>query len=114
MNVWHFASTGEAYDATQTDERIKDGDVLVVASEEVVGFLLQAWPVAVTEARGHFHDGGGDANLRSLEGGKYTASVDAAWKAYHDFVAEPLDTDPPEYRVPEWSGFDSPELDDNS
>ena len=29
MTVWHFDTTGEAYDACQCDDRLKDGDTLV-------------------------------------------------------------------------------------
>jgi len=55
FNVWYFDDTGEAYNATQTDDRIRNGDVLVVPSERVAGILVEAWPTAVTEAHGHFH-----------------------------------------------------------
>ena len=74
-----FESTGEAYDASQTgylpddyedpegdfDARsdafeaawvtVQDGDVLVVASEKVVGVLVEAWPVAAGTLHGAFH-----------------------------------------------------------
>ena len=53
--VYHFNSTGEAYNATQCRDDIRDGDVLVVESEGVTGFLDAAWPVAVTKAHGQFH-----------------------------------------------------------
>lgn len=53
--VHTFDSTGDAYDASQTDDAIRDGDVLHVPSEEVTGFLHQAWPVAVTPLVGKFH-----------------------------------------------------------
>lgn len=55
MRIHTFDNTTDAYDATQTDESISDGDVLVVAPENVVGFLLEAWPVAVTKECGQFH-----------------------------------------------------------
>jgi hypothetical protein len=42
-----FESSAEAYDASQTDGAIRDGDVLVVASEGIVGVLIEAWPTAV-------------------------------------------------------------------
>lgn len=53
--VHTFDSTGEAYDASQTHDDIKDGDVLAVPSEQVVGILVQAWPTAVGERTGAFH-----------------------------------------------------------
>ena len=49
-----FNSTEEAYDACQCDETITDGDVIVVASECVVG-LAWTWPVAITQDYGSFH-----------------------------------------------------------
>jgi hypothetical protein len=50
-----FTDSGAAYNQTQWDDNIHSGDVLVVPSEKVVGFLLEAWPCAVTKARGHLH-----------------------------------------------------------
>src|SRR5687767_6226993 len=58
MMVHTFNSTGEAYNASQVRDDIKDGDILSVPTEGVVGFLLAAWPVAiVTDLRGpgEFH-----------------------------------------------------------
>ena len=49
-----FESTGEGYDALQCDENIKDGDILIVPSEKVVGIAVEAWPVAITAERGEF------------------------------------------------------------
>ncbi len=54
MNIHHFDSTGDAYDACQTRDDIVNGDVLVIAQEGVVG-IADTWPVAVTEAKGHLH-----------------------------------------------------------
>lgn len=55
-NVWIFTtSTKAAYDASQTNPDIKDGDVLIVPNEGVVGFLYKAWPIATTTDTGHFH-----------------------------------------------------------
>jgi hypothetical protein len=55
IKTHRFDSTSDAYDASQTDESISNGDVLVVESERVVGVLVDAWPVAVTPERGAFH-----------------------------------------------------------
>lgn len=49
-----FASTGNAYDATQCDEAIRPGDTLIVLPENVVGVAM-TWPFAVTQAHGHLH-----------------------------------------------------------
>jgi hypothetical protein len=53
--IHQFPSTGEAYNTSQWDSKITDGDVLFVPSEGVFGFLFEAWPIAVTVAHGEFH-----------------------------------------------------------
>lgn len=69
-------TTAGAYDATQCRDDIRDGDVLVVKAEGVVGFLAAAWPVAITEARGEFH--GLKVPAREYEDGRYAASAERA------------------------------------
>ena len=54
--VHTYGSTSEAYDDTQTNEDVSQGDVLLIPSEKVVGFLLSAWPVAVTKECGNLHE----------------------------------------------------------
>ena len=49
-----FASTGNAYDASQCDEAIKTGDTLIVLTEQVVAIAM-TWPFAVTETCGNLH-----------------------------------------------------------
>lgn len=49
-----FACTGNAYDATQTDDRISRGDTLLILPEGVVG-VAHCWPFAVTEVTGNLH-----------------------------------------------------------
>ena len=61
-----FDTTSRAYDATQTRDDIRDGDVLVVESESVVGFLCAAWPVAITDEHGSFHTLAADADVACL------------------------------------------------
>ena len=75
MNVWTFDSTGDGYDQSQVDDRIRDGDVLVVKAERVAGFLYQAWPVAVTVTHGAFHTLAVDVDPRTFEGGRYADAV---------------------------------------
>lgn len=53
MAMKKFGSTGRAYDASNTC--VETGTVLVVESERVVG-LAWAWPIAVTQEGGKFHD----------------------------------------------------------
>ena len=49
-----FETTGNAYDAVQTDETIRTGDTLVVLAEQVVGIAI-TWPFAVTAEAGKLH-----------------------------------------------------------
>lgn len=76
--VHYFRSTGEAYDRSQTGytkyptsgpngeltwedlnhgtgTEVEDGDILVVKHEAVVGYMNEAWPVAITSSHGEFH-----------------------------------------------------------
>jgi hypothetical protein len=75
--VHRFYSTREAYDASQTRDSIHDGDLLLVERERVVAFLYRrTWPSAVTVEHGQFHTPKGDP--RTLDDGRYVASVEAA------------------------------------
>jgi len=47
-----FATSGEAYNASQTSDAIHDGDVLVASDDRVVAVLVEAWPVAIDVERG--------------------------------------------------------------
>lgn len=69
-------TTVEAYGATQCRDDIRDGDVLVVEAEGVVGFLDDAWPIAITQAHGEFH--GLKIPAREHKGGQYSASAERA------------------------------------
>ncbi|MFJ3545436.1 hypothetical protein ACIPQH_25110 [Streptomyces rubiginosohelvolus] len=84
--VHRFDSTGEAYDATQCRDDIHDGDVLVIESENVVGFLRSAWPGAITTAHGELHTF--TAPARAIDHGKYAASVDMAEQIARGMSAE--------------------------
>lgn len=53
--IHEFASSSDAYDATQCDESVRKGDALLIASEGVVG-LAWTWPVAVTARAGELHE----------------------------------------------------------
>ena len=57
--VHTFDSSVEAYDASQCDDDIANGDVLVVLSEDAIAILVEAWPVAISpEMSGEsFHEG---------------------------------------------------------
>jgi hypothetical protein len=73
--VHQFFSTAEAYDATQTDESIRDGDVLIVQTENVAGVLVKALPVAVTPGAGALHTLAEGATWATFEGGRYAANA---------------------------------------
>ncbi|MET7631816.1 hypothetical protein ABZS53_15370 [Streptomyces sp. NPDC005499] len=73
--VHTFDDTVEAYDATQCREDIRDGDVLVIESESVVG-IAWTWPFALTEAFGELHIL--NADPRTYEDGKFAASIPVA------------------------------------
>ncbi|WP_406501570.1 hypothetical protein OHA04_27510 [Streptomyces sp. NBC_01590] len=74
--VHRFATTAEAYGATQSSDDIHDGDVLVIEPEGVVGFLTGAWPVAITAEHGDLH--ALTISAREVEDGRYAASADTA------------------------------------
>ena len=72
FTVWWihaFASTGNAYDAVQTDETIAAGDTLLVLDERVVGVAM-TWPFAITAEPGKLHavrEPGAGETLRLIE-----------------------------------------------
>ncbi|WP_369042292.1 hypothetical protein [Streptomyces sp. Midd1] len=73
--VREFSSTTDAYGACQTAEDIRDGDVLVIEAEKVVG-IAWAWPFALTENIGELHVT--TANPRTYQDGIFAAGVDRA------------------------------------
>lgn len=57
FTVWRihaFGSTGNAYDAVQTDETIAAGETLLILDERVVGVAM-TWPFAITAEPGKLH-----------------------------------------------------------
>src|SRR5262245_12140880 len=77
IKVHKFKSAGEAYDTCMWNEEIKSGDVLVIASEGVVG-IAYAWPFAVTEEYGDLHGMEPGYTLATMFGGKFAASEPTA------------------------------------
>jgi hypothetical protein len=75
-----FDSSREAYDASQCDPVIRDGDVLRVPAEGITAVLYQAWPIAINEPHDvqhgafHGHPGGPDG-LAATDNGRYAQSV---------------------------------------
>jgi hypothetical protein len=62
-----FECSEDAYDSSQCDDAIKDGDILV--TPESVAVLVQAWPVLVKGEPGEFHTLA--TSWETLEGGRY-------------------------------------------
>ncbi|MGE0698019.1 MAG: hypothetical protein AB7O57_02890 [Hyphomicrobiaceae bacterium] len=54
QSIYHFESTGAAYDACNMAGGPKRGDILVIQSERVIG-LADTWPVSVTAEAGQLH-----------------------------------------------------------
>jgi hypothetical protein len=70
-----FPDCRTAYDCSQTDDDIRDGDVLLVPSEGRAAVLLQAWPtLAYGTEPGCFHTLA-DTNWTRLDGGHYLPSA---------------------------------------
>lgn len=80
--IHRFVDTGTAYDFTQSEEGprqgLRDGDVLVITWEGVVGVFANDRPLALTEAHGHLPFAALDCNVRTMNGGRYSESVDIA------------------------------------
>lgn len=66
VQIHTYPSTGQAYNDSQVNPKVKDGDVLSVPSEGVHGFLYQAWPVASAHPGrpGAFHTANFDGLLK--------------------------------------------------
>ena len=76
ITVHDFEGTppGEVYDRTQTDDSIKDGDVLNLGNGNVA-ILMKAWPTVVLGEIEHFHRLASGATFESIDDGKYAASA---------------------------------------
>lgn len=104
-----FATTAEAYNASQCSDDIKDGDVLIAEQEGVVGIMVSAWPTALEAdgPTGAFHALADGLTWESweLEEGRYAASAKLAreraealaeWKRRDDLITEALGVAPGE------------------
>ena len=65
-----FESTGEAYNASQVDDTIKDGDILVTKNGSIA-ILCKAWPVHVKGPIGEFHTFSSGVNWIRFSKGRY-------------------------------------------
>ncbi|ALM38218.1 hypothetical protein [Streptomyces sp. FR-008] len=103
-----YASTEEAYDASQCSADVRNGDVLVVEAEQAVAFLYDAWPVAVTTAHGEFHGDGTAPTVEAARGASVRAAVDAAY-AIGAPLARAVDQADAEQALAEAAAADAPE-----
>ncbi|MFB6846221.1 hypothetical protein ACFCXS_15350 [Streptomyces sp. NPDC056373] len=103
-----FASTEEAYDASQCAAEIRNGDVLVVEDEQAVAFMHDAWPVAVTTAHGEFHGDGTAPTVEAARGASARAAADAAYAIGAPLASAELQQDA-EQAVAEAAADDAPE-----
>jgi hypothetical protein len=53
--VHTFDDSGDAYNRSQTDDEVKNGDVFHIPEEGITGYMHKAWPTAVTQNKGNFH-----------------------------------------------------------
>ncbi len=66
--------SGDVYDQTQTDDAIKDGDVLNLGNGNVA-ILLEAWPTVFSGKIDRFHRLDAGFSFETLDDGKYAASA---------------------------------------
>jgi hypothetical protein len=81
-----FETEREAYDASQCDERISDGDVLLAVEASSAAILIRAWPTLVEIGeRGakptEFDRLKKEIHWENVEGGRYLASLVVAREA---------------------------------
>jgi hypothetical protein len=79
-----FLDEGQAYDASQCEDYIKDGDILVAERERTVAILIKAWPTLVAgtlepDWGSEFHRLNPEENWATFEGGKYVFHAAEAW-----------------------------------
>lgn len=78
IHTYDTYDSEDVYDITQSDDNIKDGDVLVVKKEKIIGILVGAWPYAITSNVGMFHKFVSDQSWNNMENGKYLESYKKA------------------------------------
>ena len=80
-------SPGDVYDRTQTDDSIKDGDILNLGNGNIA-ILVQAWPTVVCGEIEHFHKIEDGYEFEKIDNGKYALSVTKARAVASDISAE--------------------------
>jgi hypothetical protein len=90
MKIHTFTSEVEAYNASQCDESIADGDLLIIGhppeATAIVAVLVKAWPTVVLgpPGPGELHRLAEGVSWDSFAGGRYAPSVVRA----HQYVQE--------------------------
>lgn len=78
VHVFNELSTGDAYDETQVNDDIKDGDIIVCNGGKSVAILVEAWPTSVKGEQGEFHGMKDDVSWETLYDGKYAEAYKIA------------------------------------
>ena len=86
IKTWRFEDTGEAYDACQCNDDMKDGDTLI-CGDTVVG-IVGTWPVAVTKINGNLHSFSDPSKAQSEAGTSPFIGVLEAIKVADDLGLE--------------------------
>lgn len=76
IRSFSFPDCGTAYDSSQTNEDIRDGDVLLVPSEGRAAVLVEAWPtLAYGTEPGCFHTLDDHTDWTRFVNGTYLSSA---------------------------------------
>lgn len=76
--IFAFETSGEAYDASQTNDAISDGDILLVPSEGSAAILVSAWPAqaaGLDSDESAFHKCAEGVTMETIDGGKYAVAA---------------------------------------
>lgn len=82
-----FSDAREAYDQSQCDDSISDGDLLIIPESKTVGILYEAWPVEVSgDTDEVFHlPADNDWEMFLLKNPRYQDAYNAALKVAESF-----------------------------
>ena len=78
VHTWNDLDTGDAYDRTQWDDDVKDGDVIVCNGGKSVAILVEAWPTIAKGEQGEFHGFNPGVTWETLDEGKYAEAYKIA------------------------------------
>jgi hypothetical protein len=92
--IHRFSDASDAYNASQTRDEIRDGDVLLVEREgarATAAVLVGAWPTSVGNIAVPFHSLREGHTWETLSGGRYAESAKIARSALDGTIAESAD-----------------------